>query len=51
MNHKPNILMILVDQMRGDAMGCAGNPLVQTPTLDRLATPAPHRTKPRSLTS
>ncbi|MDO4570203.1 MAG: arylsulfatase [Planctomycetia bacterium] len=33
----PNIVFIMVDQMRGDAMGCSGNPIVQTPNLDRLA--------------
>lgn len=34
---KPNILVIFADQMRGDSMGCAGHPVVQTPNLDRLA--------------
>ena len=34
---RPNILVICVDQMRGDWMGCAGHPLVQTPHLDVLA--------------
>ena len=34
---KPNILLILPDQMRGSAMGCAGNPDAQTPNIDRLA--------------
>ncbi|MGH2587796.1 MAG: sulfatase family protein [Dehalococcoidia bacterium] len=33
----PNILLLMSDQHRADAMGCAGNPAVQTPTLDRLA--------------
>jgi len=33
----PNILLICCDEMRGDAMGCAGNPVVQTPNLDQLA--------------
>lgn len=32
-----NLLLILTDQFRFDAMGCAGNPVVQTPNLDRLA--------------
>ena len=32
-----NILFIMTDQFRFDAMGCAGNPIVQTPNLDRLA--------------
>ncbi len=33
----PNILIIFADQMRADAMGCAGNPVIRTPNLDRLA--------------
>ena len=32
-----NFLVILTDQFRFDAMGCSGNPVVQTPNLDRLA--------------
>lgn len=32
-----NLLFIFADQMRGQAMGCAGNPAVSTPNLDRLA--------------
>ena len=34
---KPNIVLFFPDQHRGDAMGCDGNPVVQTPNLDRLA--------------
>lgn len=37
MNQKPNIVMIMVDEMRGDAMGFAGHPDVKTPHLDTLA--------------
>ena len=33
----PNILVLMVDQMRADYMGCAGNPWIRTPGLDRLA--------------
>lgn len=33
----PNIIFIQADDMRADSMGCAGNPIVQTPNLDRLA--------------
>ncbi|MBI1353319.1 MAG: sulfatase-like hydrolase/transferase [Acidobacteria bacterium] len=33
----PNILYIICDQMRGDAMGCVGHPNVRTPNLDRMA--------------
>lgn len=32
-----NILLITLDQFRGDSLGCAGHPLVRTPHLDRLA--------------
>ncbi len=32
-----NVLFITVDQWRGDCLGVAGHPVVQTPTLDRLA--------------
>ena len=35
--NKPNILFITTDQMRWDCMGCAGNPVIQTPHLDALA--------------
>ena len=34
---RPNILVILTDDQRWDAMGCAGNTLVPTPNMDRLA--------------
>lgn len=34
---KPNIILILADQLRADALGCYGNRLVRTPNLDRLA--------------
>lgn len=37
MNAQPNIVMIMVDEMRGDAMGFAGHPDVKTPHLDTLA--------------
>ncbi|MDO4571453.1 MAG: arylsulfatase [Planctomycetia bacterium] len=36
-SQRPNILFILTDQQRGDAVGCDGNPILQTPHLDRLA--------------
>lgn len=35
-NNLPNILLIFADQMRGMDMGCAGNPDVITPNIDRL---------------
>jgi arylsulfatase A-like enzyme len=34
---RPNILFLLADDMRADAMSCAGNPALQTPNLDALA--------------
>ncbi len=34
---RPNILFILSDQFRGDALGADGNTFVHTPNLDRLA--------------
>ena len=33
----PNILIIISDEHRKDAMGCAGHPIVKTPHLDALA--------------
>lgn len=34
---QPNLLIFCVDEMRADHLGCAGNPVVRTPHLDRLA--------------
>ncbi|MFN3766219.1 MAG: sulfatase-like hydrolase/transferase [Aliihoeflea sp.] len=34
---RPNILFITCDQWRGDALGVAGNQVVKTPNVDRLA--------------
>ena len=36
-NDHPNILFITTDQQRGDALGIAGQPWLQTPSLDALA--------------
>ena len=33
----PNILFLLGDDHRWDALGSAGNPIIQTPVLDSLA--------------
>ena len=33
----PNFLIFCTDQMRADHLGCAGNPNIRTPNLDRLA--------------
>ncbi len=32
-----NVLLVTVDQWRGDCLGAAGHPVVRTPSLDRLA--------------
>ena len=37
MTDQPNLLFIYADQHRADVMGCAGNDVVVTPHLDRLA--------------
>lgn len=37
---RPNVLLITVDEMRKDALGCYGNKVIQTPNLDRLAASA-----------
>lgn len=37
MARQPNILFLLSDQHRADAIGCAGNAGIQTPHLDALA--------------
>jgi N-acetylglucosamine-6-sulfatase len=34
---KRNLVFVLTDDHRFDAMGCAGHPLLKTPNLDRLA--------------
>ena len=33
----PNILFFFADDQRNDTLGCAGHPIVKTPTIDRLA--------------
>lgn len=34
---RPNILLLMTDQQRGDCLGAAGHPAVLTPNLDRIA--------------
>lgn len=36
-NQKPNIIFILTDDQRWDALGHAGNDIIKTPNMDRLA--------------
>ncbi len=33
----PNVMILIPDQMRGDAMSAAGHPVVETPNIDQLA--------------
>jgi len=34
---QPNIIFLLTDDQRADTMGCAGNPIIQTPNMDAMA--------------
>lgn len=36
-NPRPNIIFILVDELRYNALSCMGHPFVKTPNIDRLA--------------
>ncbi len=36
-SERPNILFFFADDQRADALGCAGNPYIKTPNIDRLA--------------
>jgi len=37
MKGRPNFLLVMTDQHRADHLGCYGNPVVRTPTIDALA--------------
>ena len=37
MSKRPNILYFMTDQHRADWLGCAGHPVVKTPSIDRIA--------------
>ncbi len=37
-DNRPNIIFILTDDQRWDALGAMGNPIIQTPNMDKLAT-------------
>jgi choline-sulfatase len=37
MSAKPPILILMTDQQRADCLGCAGNELLRTPNMDRMA--------------
>lgn len=34
---RPNFLFLITDDQRNDSLGCAGNPVLQTPVIDGLA--------------
>ena len=34
---RPNVILIMADQLRADALGCMGNAVVSTPNIDRMA--------------
>jgi N-acetylglucosamine-6-sulfatase len=34
---RPNLLFILIDDLRHDGIGCTGHPFVKTPNIDRIA--------------
>lgn len=34
---RPNVLLVLIDQLRRDGLGCYGDPVTQTPAMDWLA--------------
>lgn len=36
-NSRPNVLLLMTDQHRGDALGIEGHPVLQTPHLDAVA--------------
>jgi arylsulfatase A-like enzyme len=39
---RPNVVIVLCDDLRWDTMGCAGHPHVKTPNIDRLAKEGVH---------
>lgn len=39
---RPNILLLMTDQQRGDCLGIDGHPVLQTPNLDHLAATGLH---------
>ncbi len=39
---RPNILLLMTDQHRGDCLGCDGNKIIKTPNLDRIAHEGAH---------
>ena len=41
-DERPNVLVILTDDQRWDALGAAGHPHLKTPHIDRLAKDGVH---------
>ena len=37
-DNRPNVLLIMTDQQRGDALGIEGHPVLQTPVMDWIGT-------------
>ena len=37
MSDRPNCILFMTDQQRGDHLGCYGNPVVRTPHIDAIA--------------
>lgn len=40
--HRPNVVLITLDQFRADHLGCSGHPQARTPSLDALAASGVH---------
>ena len=41
-DERPNMIVVLVDDMRFDEIGAAGHPYIQTPNIDRIAAEGAH---------
>lgn len=35
--NKPHVLIVMLDQLRADSLGCAGHPVICTPAIDAMA--------------
>ena len=34
---RPHVLIVMLDQLRADSLGCAGHPVIRTPAIDAMA--------------
>lgn len=34
---RPHVLIVMLDQLRADSLGCAGHPMIRTPAIDAMA--------------